>query len=130
MSREEMNAALDAYLVPALRQRGFKGSLLHFRRRREGKVDLVTIQFDRHGGSFVVEISGCDSEGITTHWGKHVPASKVTAHDIHPNKRHRLGASGQSADHWFRFDQAVSPIDIAESLCTYLDEAERWWAIS
>jgi hypothetical protein len=127
MSREEMNAALNAYYVPALRQRGFKGSLPHLRRRREGRIDLVTIQFDRHGGGFVVEIAGCDSAGVDTHWGKHIPASKVTAHDIHPSERHRLGNSGQNADHWFRFDQGVLPTETATLLCSYLDEAEHWW---
>ncbi|SOE95400.1 protein of unknown function [Burkholderia sp. D7] len=127
MSRKEMNAALNAHFVPALRQRGFKGSLPHFRRQRDGRVDLVTVQFDRHGGGFAIEILGCASEGVATNWGKHIPASEVTAHDIHPNERHRLGTSGQNADHWFRFDQSVSPTDIAESLCAYLDEAERWW---
>lgn len=29
MGREEMNAALTAHFVPALHQRGFKGSLFH-----------------------------------------------------------------------------------------------------
>ncbi|WP_321917453.1 DUF4304 domain-containing protein [Paraburkholderia sp. J11-2] len=123
-----MSSALNVHFVPALRQRGFKGSLPHLRRQRAQRIDLVTVQFDRHGGGFVVEISGCAIEGVTAHWGKHIPANKVTAHDLHPNLRHRLGMSGENADHWFRFDQGVSPTAIAESLCAYLDEAERWWA--
>lgn len=130
MSREEMNSALNTHFVLALRQQGFKGSLPHFRRQRENSVDLVTIQFDRHGGGFVIEISRCAIEGVTTHWGKHIPASKVTAHDLHPNLRHRLGTSGKNTDHWFRFDQGISPTVVAESLRAYLDEAERWWAAS
>ncbi|WP_392396490.1 DUF4304 domain-containing protein, partial [Paraburkholderia caledonica] len=35
MSRDEMNSALKARFVPALRQLGFKGSLPHFRRQRD-----------------------------------------------------------------------------------------------
>lgn len=54
MSRDEMNHALKVRFVPGLRQLGFKGSLPHFRRQRESRVDLLTVQFDRHGGGFVV----------------------------------------------------------------------------
>ncbi|MFL9896396.1 DUF4304 domain-containing protein [Paraburkholderia sp. RL17-381-BIF-C] len=128
MSRNEMDSALKARFVPALRQRGFKGSLPHFRRQRDGRVDLLTVQFDRHGGGFVVELSQCGVEGITTHWGKFISASTVTAHDLHPRRRHRLGALGPNNDHWFRFDDGSSPMAVADTLCAHIDEAERWWA--
>jgi hypothetical protein len=98
MSRDEMNSALKARFVPVLRKLGFKGSLPHFRRQRDSRVDLLTVQFDRHGGGFVVELAQCGPEGITTHWGKIIPARKVTAHDLHPRQRHRLGTSGPNED--------------------------------
>ncbi|WP_211620844.1 DUF4304 domain-containing protein [Paraburkholderia domus] len=128
MSRDEMNGALKARFVPALRQLGFKGSLPHFRRQRDNRIDLLTVQFDRHGGRFVVELSQCAVEGITTHWRKFISATTVTAHDLHPNQRHRLGSLGPNTDHWFRFDDGTSPMAVADSLCAYIDEAERWWA--
>ena len=128
MSREEMDRALKTHFVPALRQRGFKGSLPHFRRLRDNQVDLITIQFDRHGGGFVVEIASWSVEGLTTHWGKFIPALKLTAHDLHPNQRYRLGSPGPSTDNWFRFDREVSPTAVAERLLQHLDEAERWWS--
>jgi hypothetical protein len=127
MSREEMDSALKTHFAPALRQRGFKGSLPHFRRQRNNRVDLITIQFDRHGGGFVVEIASWSLDGFTTHWGKFIPALKLTAHDLHPNQRYRLGCPGSSTDDWFRFDQGVSPTAVAERLWDHLDEAERWW---
>lgn len=127
MSRDEMNHALKVRFVPALRQLGFKGSLPHFRRQRESRIDLLTVQFDRHGGGFVVELSQCGIEGITTYWGKFLSAGKVTAHDLHPSQRHRLGSPGPDADNWFRFDDGTSPMAVADSLCAHIDEAERWW---
>lgn len=127
MSRDEMSSALKARFVPALRQLGFKGSLPHFRRQRDSRVDLLTVQFDRHGGGFVVELAQCGAEGITTHWGKIIPAAKVKAHDLHPRQRHRLGASGPNKDYWFRFDEGTSPKAVADTLCAHIDEAERWW---
>ena len=101
----------------------------HFRRIQDDRVDLLTVQFDRHGGGFVVEISRCGSDGVTTHWGLHIPATKVTAHDLHPDKRHRLGSPGPNIEgQWFRFDDGTSANAVASALLAHLEEADRWWA--
>ena len=55
--RLQMDAALKATLIPLLRDRGFKGSLPHFRRIGKSGIDLFTVQFDRNGGGFVVEVA-------------------------------------------------------------------------
>lgn len=124
-----MNQALKTVFVPVLRGVGFKGSMPHFRRLLPDRVDLLTIQFDRYGGGFVVEISQCGPEGVTTHWGEQIPATRVTTHDLHPDKRHRLGSPTQNVEgRWFRFDDGTQPEAVAASLCKYVDEAERWWA--
>jgi len=133
--RDEMNRALKDIVVPQLRQRGFKGSFPHFRRVGEAKIDLLTFQFDRHGGGFVIEISKCSPDGTTTAWGEHIPASKISACDMHSDERLRLKpCSGGSTDDWFRYDK--KPLissgsvyeKIAKSVLAYLDKAERWWA--
>jgi hypothetical protein len=54
--REAMNAALNKLVVPTLRAKGFKGSLPHFRRVGNGATEVLTFQFDRHGGGFVMQI--------------------------------------------------------------------------
>ena len=98
-----MLAVLKQRVVPNLRSRGFKGSMPHFRRADSNGIDLLTFQFDRHGGGFVVELAVCPADGFTLSWGEHVPASQVTAH--HLTKRLRLGAVGKETDHWFRYDR-------------------------
>jgi uncharacterized protein DUF4304 len=124
-----MESALLEILAPALRKRGFKGSLPHFRRIHDARVDLLTVQFDRHGGGFIVEISMCGSGGVTTSWGKQIPASKVTAHDLHPNERHRLGSPAPGVDgRWYRFDDGTPADDVARALVAHLEEADQWWA--
>ena len=124
-----MNAALKEKFVPVLRAREFKGSLPHFRRILSDRVDLLTVQFDRHGGGFVVEISRCEPSGVTTAWGKHIPAVKATAHDLHPDRRHRLGSPRPGTDgRWFRFDDGTSAASVANSLLSHIEEAEKWWA--
>ena len=123
-----MDDALREYLLPALRERGFQGSLPHFRRLLPDRVDLLTIQFDKHGGGFVVEISRCGTEGVTKSWGKHVPAAKVTARDLHPNQRLRLKLrEGPGRDAWFRFENGEYRKVAAQAL-SRLTDADKYWA--
>ena len=111
-----MEAALKRVVVPELRRAGFTGSFPHFRRVRES-IDLVTFQFDRYGGGFVIEVATGESAGFTTHWGKHIPASKLTTWDLHPNQRKRLKpASGSGTDSWFRYAHASTERVAAEAL--------------
>jgi hypothetical protein len=130
-SREQMIAALREGIVPVLRDMGFAGSFPHFRRIRESQVDLVTFQFNRYGGSFVVEVAWCAPGGITTHWGKHIPPKEVRAHDIHPKQRLRLGSHPPvNADHWFYYEPERSDIctDVAVELLSLLRrDAEQFW---
>lgn len=101
--RTRMVEALAEHVVPVLRERGFKGSIPHFRRQAERGIHLLAFQFDRWGGGFVVEIAACPLGGITTPWGEHIPPTKVRAGDVSPpTRRLRLGASDSQSDHWFR----------------------------
>lgn len=126
--------ALNAIVVPVLRERGFKGSFPHFRRPSVFKIDLLSFQFDKWGGGFLIEISICAEFGITTYWGEEIPANKVRALDNHPDRRHRIKpGKGSSREDWFRFDKQ-SPVRssevygrVARSVLPYLDEAENWW---
>jgi hypothetical protein len=78
-ARDQMRKALEDLVLPRLRELGFDGSFPPLRRRRADRVNLFTFQFDRHGGGFIVEIAQCAPEGVTTHWGKPIAASKMTA---------------------------------------------------
>jgi hypothetical protein len=75
-SQEQMIAVLRETVVPVLRELRFPGSFPHFRCICETKIDLLTFQFNRHGGSFVVEIAVCGVDGFTTAWGEKIPAKK------------------------------------------------------
>ena len=82
IQRQHMNTALKNIVVPHLRTHHFKGSFQHFRRRQDTHIDLITFQFNRYGGSFVVECTVCPPESVTMSWGEHIPPKKVTAHDV------------------------------------------------
>ncbi|MFF2886098.1 DUF4304 domain-containing protein [Paenibacillus sp. NPDC057967] len=64
-----MLSALKSIVIPSLRERGFKGTFPHFRRVNEKKIDLLTFQFDKYGGGFIIEIAVCSPAGHTHHWG-------------------------------------------------------------
>ena len=132
-SKEQMITALRDSVVPTLRALSFSGSFPHFRRIRDNQIDLLTFQFNRHGGSFVVEIAACDVDGFTTAWGEKIPANKVSAHDLHPNKRIRLGSrTTGKTDSWFSYEPFQPEIyqAVAANLLSLIrSEAEEFWKI-
>src|SRR5262250_3254261 len=129
MKPDQMTSSLKDVLVPELKQRGFKGSMPHFRRATNDRIDLLTIQFDKWGGGFVIEISKCAPNGIRMAWGEEISPRKVTARDVNPHNRLRLGAP-REGDHWFRFDKGFSTKEVAKQATSYLAEADRWWNYS
>ena len=131
--RDAMNAALSEIVVPVLRSKGFKGSLPHFRRIANGTAELLTFQFDKWGGRFVIEIARCSDQGYTMHWGKHIPANKVTAWDLAPQNHRIQPREGSGTGAWFRFDTGFPPFLIsrttkaAQEVLKCLPHAEQWW---
>lgn len=123
-----MIVALKSIVVPALRHRGFTGSFPHFRRLGTKQIDLITFQFDKWGGGFVVEISKCGTDGVTMPWGERISPKKVTAHDLHPKARIRLGCEGPSTEDWYRYDNGNTLESVAHEVVQQLDKAEKWWA--
>ncbi|UPM55453.1 DUF4304 domain-containing protein [Gottfriedia acidiceleris] len=132
IERKKMDNALKKIVIPFLREHGFKGSLPHFRRMNEMNIDLITFQFNRWGGSFVVELTSCSLEGVTTYWGEHIPPNKVTAHDI--NDRFRLGANSKDGEGiWFEFENAKSEVEfenVASNMLILLNLSDRNWITS
>lgn len=123
-----MDQALKSSTIPFLRECGFKGSYPHFRRGRQDRIDLLTFQFDRDGGGFVVEIARCPPEGVTMSWGKFVAPTKVTAHDV--SKRIRLGARPPNEDHWFRYgmgNPSIFDVLAKQVIVLVKSQATEWW---
>jgi len=128
VERDNMVSSLKKIVIPTLRAKGFKGSFPHFRRIKENKIDLLTFQFDRYGGGFVIELAFCPPEGVTHYWGEKVPPNKVTAHDLYPDNRLRLKGND---DEWFRYDiEYVSGNiyeKVADEVLDQLFKADEYW---
>lgn len=105
--RDKMNKSIKNIFVPELRKLNFKGSLPHFRRTIENRTNLITFQFDRDGGGFVVELANYLGAEFTTSWGKQIPLDKLKAHDI--NERQRIYPNSIIEENgklsWFRYDK-------------------------
>ncbi|UPO87324.1 DUF4304 domain-containing protein [Niallia sp. Man26] len=127
--RREMLTALKEVVIPVLRRQGFKGSLNHFRRRNKNNIDLITFQFNKWGGSFIVELAVCPKEATTMIWGKEILPNKVTAH--HMNNRYRLGSKSIDQEGiWFDYENAVTKEDyqkVAERMLKLLNTADVDW---
>ncbi|MFJ7666867.1 DUF4304 domain-containing protein [Lysinibacillus sp. NPDC097195] len=116
-SRLLMIKALKKLVVPYLREHGFKGSFPHFRRQNEEHMDVITFQFNRYGGSFVVEVAICGKDGFTTSWGQKIPANKVTTYDLNLNDRCRLRENTKKTgynDPWFYYEEAKTDEDFEQ----------------
>lgn len=133
--REKMNKNLNEIVVPELRRLKFKGSFPHFRRHTTERINLLTFQFDRSGGGFVIEIANCKSDGFTTSWGLEIKSNKVTAHDMNKRKRIQSNMKTKSSlnEDWFRYDKKYlfGLGDIYKKVCkdvlSKLTIAEDYW---
>lgn len=125
--RQAMDAALKGQVVQSLRAMGFKGSLPHFRRAALGGLDVLTFQFDRYGGGFVIEVARCSQDGFVTAWGKEIPANKVTAWDLPSSWRHRIQPqAGGGTDSWFRFENG-KVLEAASAVLSLLPTVAAWF---
>lgn len=123
-TRADMDAALKAIVVPHLRALGFKGSIPHFYRVRGDGADLLTVQFSRSGGKFVVELGRCEATGLEFH-GRHVPLNKANTTYLH--QRHRLGSELKAnfGDNWYDFRHR-DPEEVAREVCEGLNSEGLW----
>ncbi|MET4080507.1 hypothetical protein ABIB40_000447 [Pedobacter sp. UYP30] len=133
LGRDEMIKNLSEIVVPKLRQLNFKGSFPHFRRQTSERINLLTFQFDRSGGGFVIELANCKPDGFTTPWGLEIKPNKLTAHDVYKRKRINSNKEGSSTDNWFRYDRkylfGLGDIykKISKDVLLKFDIAEDYW---
>ena len=90
---------------------------------------MLTVQFDRYGGGFVVELAKCPPDGVTTLWGARIPPNKVKAHNVLTRLRLGSNPAANEFDHWFRYDGSESPEEVAKSVVALIaTQADAAWA--
>lgn len=134
-NRDEMIKNLNNTVIPMLRKLNFKGSFPHFRRLTEKRINLLTFQFDRHGGGFVIEIANCSTINYKTSLDISIVPNKLTAHSVCVRKRIQanMKTPSSSTDDWFRYDKKYlfGFGDVYKKICKdvllKLKIAEEYW---
>ncbi len=65
-NRDLVHSALKRSVFPFLLDHGFEGTYPHFRRSRDGAVELISFQPEKTGGAFYVETAAAFPEGRDT----------------------------------------------------------------
>ncbi len=133
--RDKMIKSLNEVFIPELRNRNFKGSFPHFRKTENGKTNLLTFQFDRNSGGFIIELANWNEPEFKTHWEKLIPLNKLTAHDLFERKRLYPNSTSEESgtESWFRYDRKNDlNIEnrfelIAKSVITKIPIMEEYW---
>jgi len=127
--RQKIDNALKDIIIPFLREKGFKGSMPHFRREQSDRINLLTFQHSLYDTKFVIEIANCPTNGVKTSWGKQIPKNKVTAHDM--GYRLRIGSEKHKTDYWFDYGTeslfSNTYKNVTKEIIELWDEAEYWW---
>jgi len=121
-----MNAALQAMVIPRLRDLGFKGSLPDFRRDCGDHWDLLNFSFHRDGGALVMTLARCRPDGIDNPMG-HIEARRAKVIDRHPMYRKEVGHPAPvDGDDWFHFRHLIGLKTLCSAIRGRIEEAGIW----
>lgn len=127
-----MIKSLNEIFIPELRNRNFKGSFPHFRKTENGKTNLLTFQFDRNGGGFIIELANWNESEFKNHWEKIISLNKLTAHDLNERKRIYPNSLTEKSgtDSWFRYEKSKSDKtyeSLARKVVDRIPIMEQYW---
>ena len=118
--RKEVNSQIKKTIVPKLREHGFTGSFPHFRRIYEdGRVDYLSFQFNKWGGSFIAEMAVAypykGKEGNFYYWNEVTVDFVKKSNYSYTNKRLRISPMNGE---WFEYtkENYVKTVEEAEKL--------------
>ena len=112
MAASALKHELQTAFVPFVRSAGFEevshgtGLFMEFRRRAGAVVQVLEIQWEKHGlPRFVINYGTCPSSGIDVH-GRHVVAADVSAGWL-PDSGRLQPRRGATTASWFRQDRPL-----------------------
>lgn len=130
-SGEVMKKALRSVLVPKLRDSRFAGSFPHFRRREGEELHLLSVQFDKWGGSFFLEFARCQP-GSRMLGNQEIPEDRLNVSYLSREPRARLEERPRAIfrNSWFAFgsfaDDEKKCAELAKRVGDLLPEANAW----
>lgn len=130
-----MRKAMKRLLLPELARLGFVGKASTFQRLGEDFQDLLTIQYWKYGGEFILEFARRGRGPLTTSWQEVVPEARLDVAYVSPTDRGRLEQRGERAGQYLRgFDFSAFGEDtgkyeaLASEVAALLPEVDAWLA--
>lgn len=99
-NREIMLSALKEHTFPALKENGFTGKYPNFRRDLGDRIELVSFQTNKRGGSFAIEVSAVFPNSENKNYELYEGMTNETFGVEATNKRYRLPGM---FDGWFYY---------------------------
>lgn len=125
-TRAEMDAALQKWVVPSIRETGFMGSRPNFRRNCGSHWDLLGFTFHRDGGALIFTLARCTADSIRGPVG-HIPPNRATVVDRHPIYRREIGAASDvQGDIWYRFGHLHGLVALCRAINNRLADPTIW----
>lgn len=110
-----MRKALKRHWLPEMTRLGFVGAGSHYRRLEPEAQDLLTLQYWKFGGEFILEFARRCRGPFETTWGKPIPESEMEVIYLNPLERARLEQRGPlTGPHLRGFDFSTFGEDAGE----------------
>jgi hypothetical protein len=135
MSREGdlMRKALKRFLLPEVKRLGFSGSASKFQRTSTDWLDLLSIQYWKYGGEFVLEFARRERGALHTSWGEVIPEERLDVAYVNPLQRARLEQRGPASEEGFRgfkfsgFGEDIARYEaLASEVAALLPQVDEW----
>lgn len=135
MSREGdlMRKALKRHVFPGLAALGFTGGPTHFRRLRSDTHDMLSVQYWKYGGSFILEFGRRERGPLHTTWGEVVAEDRLDVAYLAVQSRARLQERPEAAADTFAgfrfegFGEDVARYDtLAARVSAMLPQVDAW----
>lgn len=124
--RNMMISALKEVLVPEINKMGFTGSFPHFRKKENEIMGFPSIQFNRYGGSFVLEVGKTKKEYL---WGVEEETPFEKLHHGHTGYRRRIHPKEIKGDYWYSYEKFNNDNEfreLAKSIIPLLPQIEEF----
>ncbi len=96
-SGDLMRKALKRHWLPELSRLGFVGKTSTFQRLEAESQDLLSLQYWKYGGEFILEFARRSRGPFATSWGSIVPEVEMEVTYLNPLDRARLQQAGPLA---------------------------------
>ena len=128
-----MRKALRRHVIPELHRRGFTGKSAAFQRLGDDFQDLLSIQFWKYGGEFILEFARRGRGPLATSWGEVVAEEKLDVAYVSPTSRGRLEQRGPATGQYLQgfdfsgFGEDIESFEgLARQVAGLLAQVDEW----